>query len=209
VSVLALNRRTAVAALATAAVLAGGAAYAYPSGTKMTVTATSTSADAVTVTVSNANPACQIRVRIDNDAEITLPVSGTSATGTVSVPAPGLSPGRHRVSARTVNCTAGTKKEHAHNRFVLANANVSGNPSSAVGKNYTVNVSGLPEDTPVSFVGTGPGGQQVTDHDTADKRGEAKGKVKLKVTGIWSIVVTAQPPGQPAAEIGTVTVTVS
>lgn len=209
------KRRGAVVALAATAVMTGGvAAYGYPSGTEMTVSATAGPTDpaggtSVLVTVSNANPACKIRVRIDNGNEQILPVSGTSATTTIVI-TPAIE-GRHTVRARTVDCTKGADKEHAKSRFVVEDAMVTGPDTADLGKYYRIDIAGLEPGTPVDLVATAPDGHTMgpAQEDTANSKGEAKLRVRLDQEGTWSVVVTAQPEGEPSAPIGTLTPEVS
>ena len=205
-----LKRKTAVAVLVATAVLGGGVAFAYPPGTDLTVAATAApSTDPahpnttdVLVTVTNANPNCSTRIRVDGGNEIVLP-PGTTTTHVYIAP----SSGRHSVRARTVDCTKGNKNEHAKNTFVTLDAKATGNPTSPVGKNYTVNFTGLDPNSSVSSTATHQGSPmtQLVDSDAVDKRGEATVKFKLKLTGTWVITTVVSPSGA----VNNVTVVVS
>ncbi|HST86591.1 MAG TPA: hypothetical protein VLL08_32940 [Kineosporiaceae bacterium] len=205
---LLLNRKTAVVALAVTALLGGGAAVAYPPGTKLTVAATAApSTDPahpnttdVLVTVSNANPTCATRIQIDNGNEVVLP-AGTSTTHVYVT----SGSGRHSVTARTVDCTKGSK-EHAKSKFVTLDAKATGNATSPVGKNYVVNFTGLDPDSAVTSTATRQGSPmtQLVDSDDVDRRGEATVKFKLKASGTWVITTVITPSGA----VNNVTVTV-
>jgi hypothetical protein len=155
----------------------------------------------VLVTVSNANPSCQIRIQIDGGNTVILPAGTTTVH--VFIP-PGS--GRHSVTARTVDCPKGSK-EHAKSKFVILDAKATGAATSPVGKNYRVEITGLPPNSTVTSTATRQGSPlvQLVDSDTVDRRGEATVKFKLKPAGTW--VVTTQV--NPAAVVNSVTVVVS
>lgn len=199
-SKLLFNRKTAAVALAATAVLGGGVAFAYPPGTDLTVAATAApSTDPahpgttdVLVTVGNANPNCSTRIRVDGGTEVVLP-AGTTTTHVFVPP----SSGRHSVRARTVDCTKGNKNEHAKNTFVTLDAKATGNPTSPKGKNYVVEFTGLDPSSAVTSTATHQGSPmtQLVDSDAVDKRGEAKVKFKLKLSGTWVISTVVTPSG--------------
>jgi hypothetical protein len=209
VSKLFFNRKFAIVALAVIALLGGGVAFAYPPGTDMTVAAVATpstdpahpnTAD-VLVTVSNANPSCKIKIEVDGGSTVILPAGTTTVH--VFIP-PGS--GRHSVTARTVDCPKGSK-EHAKSKFVILDAKATGAATSPVGKNYRVEITGLPPNSTVTSTATRQGSPlvQLVDSDAVDRRGEATVKFKLKPAGTW--VVTTQV--NPAAVVNSVTVVVS
>jgi type 1 fimbria pilin len=203
-----LTRKFAVIALAAAAVLGGGVAYAYPPGQALTVSATASPDGAgkttVLVTVSNANPSCQIRLEVDGTQTL-LPKSA-STTITTSLTINSVA-GRHSISARTEGCTKGSK-EHAKSRFVILDAKTESAPTTRVRKNYLVRLHGFAPASTVTLIATGPGGvPQLTESDTVDRRGDAKVKFKFPVLGTWSIVTTVSPAGGTAVSPITVQVT--
>lgn len=192
-----LNRKTAVAALAVTAVLGGGVAFAYPPGTALTVAATASPAPgnqmSVMVTVGNANPTCATRVNINGGSDVLLPAGTTTTTVVVA-----SKEGRNRVRARTVDCTKGNK-EHAKNEFVVGDGKAAGAPSSPVGKNYVVEITGVEPGSSVSSTATLTGSDpliQLNDADAVDRRGEATVKFKLKQSGNWVVTTTVTPSGQ-------------
>jgi hypothetical protein len=198
-----LNKKMAVVVVATAAVLGGGVAYAYPPGTALSVGATASPDSAnpghtkVPVTVSAANPTCSTLIKVDGGHDVTLP-PGTTTT-TIDLASGGA--GRHSVTARTVGCKKGSK-EHAKSKFVTLDAKATGGATSPVKKNYEVNISGLEPGTHVTVVATLAGGSVVlTKPDTADRRGNAKVKFKFKVAGTYSIVTTVDGGGTPVNSV--------
>jgi hypothetical protein len=198
-SKLLFNRKTAVVALALTALLGGGVAFAYPPGTALTVAASAVpSTDPahpnttdVLVTVSNANPTCATRIRVNNSNEVVLP-AGTTSTHIFIAPGPG----RHSVTARTVDCTKGNK-EHAKAKFVTLDAKATGNATSPVGKNYRVEFTGLDPDSSVTSTATRQGTPmtQLVESADVDRRGEATVKFKLKTSGTWVITTVITPSG--------------
>jgi hypothetical protein len=219
---LLLNRRTAVAALVSTAMLSGGVAFAYLPTAKLTVSGTA-ALNGGTATITNANPSCATRIDVDDTSVGTIPAGTTTASLNFSVVR--LAPGRHSVRAQTTDCIKG-QKEHAKNAFVILDAKVVGAPTAKVKKNYTVQISGLfpgvdstttatlsgtPDtaDTPGTPGTPGPpvvAMTQVRDTDTAGRRGDATTKFKFPKPGLWSVVVTASVGASP---ITTYTVTVT
>lgn len=206
---LLFNRKSATVALAATAVLGGGVAFAYPSGTPLSVSASAApTTDAghegqvkVMVTVSAANPTCATRINVAGAPTTVFP-AGTS-TGAVYIPA---GSGRRRVEARTQSCRKG-EKEHAHSQFVVLDAKATGNATSPRGRNYRVQLTGLDPSSVVTSTATLQGAtlKQVVDNAAVDKRGTATVKFKLKVTGTWVISSVISPSGT----VNSVTVDVS
>ena len=197
-----LNKKTAIIVLAGTAVLGGGVAFAYPSGTPLTVAATAApdpgnpGHTTVLVTVSAANPTCSTRIRVDGGHEVLLPPGTTTTTIDLTSGA-----GRHSVTARTVGCKKGDK-EHAKSRFVTLDAKATGAPTAHVRKNYPVELSGLEPGTHITVVASLNGGPAVlTEDDTVDRRGEAKVKFKFKIAGTYSIVTTVDGGGTPVNSV--------
>ena len=210
------NRKTAVGAIVATALLGGGVAYAYPPDQALTVAATASSdgtTSHIVVTVSNANPGCATKVEIGDGPTVTIPASGNSTTVTTSVDVTGLT-GRHSVSARTVDCPKGSK-EKAKSKFVVLTAsnNITSPATAVVRTSYVISFSGLtPDTTTVSVIATGPPGQQLSDDDTVDKRGNASVKLKFKAAGTWTLVTTITTGGASpttTSETKTITVTTS
>jgi hypothetical protein len=209
-----MNKKSAVMGLVAVAVLAGGAAVAYPpsSGISVAATATSNGSTAtVLVTVSNANPSCDTRIKLDGaNPGYLIPASHSTTTNTVSttLTVPGLT-GRHNVSARTENCPSGSKEHAKSDDFVVqTTSNHITYPATAGYRvNYLIQFTGLtPTSNVVSATATGPGGDQDVDSDTVDRRGEATLKLKFTTHGTWSIVVTITGPGGPITDTKVVTV---
>jgi type 1 fimbria pilin len=194
-----LSRKTAIITLVATAGLGGGVAYAYPSGTAMTVSASASATTPggnapVMVTVSNVNPACQTLVSVDDGSSVLLPPGATTTTITIS-----SSPGRHSVTARTVDCPKG-EKEHAKSKFVIVDASVTAPPTAKVKKNYEVDYAGLEPDSIVTVTATLPGSsplKQLVESDSVDRRGAAKVKFKFPTTGTWSVSTSVSPSGTP------------
>ncbi len=203
-----------VAALVAVAVLGGGAAVAYPPTADLAVSATATSDGTnatVLVTVSNANPSCDTRIKLDGvNPGVLIPASHSTTTNTVTttLTVAGLT-GRHKVSARTENCPKGSKEHAKSDDFVVhTNSNHIIYPATAGYRtSYVIQFTGLtPTTNVVSATATGPGGEQSTDGESVDRRGEASAKLKFRVHGTWSIVVTITGPGGPITDTKTVTV---
>ena len=206
---LLFNRKSATVALAATAVLGGGVAFAYPSGTPLSVSASAApTTDAghegqvkVLVTVSAANPTCATRINVAGAPTTVFPAGTT--TGAVYIAA---ASGRRRVSARTVDCRKG-EREHAHSQFTVLDAKATGNATSPKGKNYRVELTGLDPASFVTATATLQGETLTQDVDKAsvDKRGTATVKFKLKVAGTWVVSSVISPSG----EVNSVTVVVS
>jgi hypothetical protein len=199
-----LTKKAAIVGLSAAALLGGGVAYGYPSGTALTVSATAAPMNGTVkamVSVANANPTCATRIRIDNGNEVVLPAGTTTTTidlGTVT--------GRHSVTARTVDCAKG-QKEHAKSKFVVLDGKATGDATAHVKKKYPVAISGFEPGTDVTVTATLVGSNplvQVHDSDTVNKRGEAKTSFKFPQAGTWSVVTSGIGGSAPAF---TVTVT--
>jgi hypothetical protein len=199
------SRKTAIIALAATAVLGGGVAYAYPPGTDLTVAAAAAATSGgnadIMVTVSNANPSCQTLVQVEGAPSVLLPAGTTTHTFTVVA-----SPGRHSVTARTVDCPKG-QKEHAKSKYVILNAQASHAPTAQVKKNYQVDYSGLQPDDVITVTATLSGNltqPQLTESDSVDRRGDAKVKFKFPKAGTWVITSTASPSGATVASFNVV-----
>jgi hypothetical protein len=107
------SKRTVIGSLLGVALIGGGAAgvaFGYPAGVPLTVAATADSSGIATVTVTNANPGCDTQVEIDGHVVGTIAANNTT-TQTGMYPVSGT--GRHKVSARTLDCQKG-QKEHAN-----------------------------------------------------------------------------------------------
>jgi hypothetical protein len=210
-SVPQLKRRTTIATLAVAALVAGGAAaYGYPPMTKMSVEAyAANNGSQVVATAYNVSPNCDVQFAVNHGPSqlFTQHPHGTTVMVTFSGVS-GLN-AANRIDARAVNCTPKKDREHAHSSFGPNNSGVSGAATSSTGAKYVVSVTGLPKKSVVDFVATAPDGTTLTDQDKADKRGDATGTLRLNQVGTWSVVVTAKTPGGAATTIGTVTVNVS
>jgi hypothetical protein len=190
-----LNRKTAVGAVVATALLAGGVAFAYPPGTRLTVSGQATplpggtQAD-VLVTVANADPTCAITVSVGGE---TLDLLAGTFTGHVTIP---VESGRIRISARTVTCD---DNEHAHSNFVILDAKAAGESSTVpVKTNFKVELTGLQPGTSVTSTATLQGSDplvQLVESDGVDKRGEATTKFKFKQKGTWVITSETTPPG--------------
>jgi len=200
-----LNKKTAVLTLIATAALGGGVAFAYPEDTAMAVSASPSAGVGgktnVLVTVSASNPGCPTLVQVDGAAAVLLGAGQTTTTITVDTVT-----GRHRVSARTVNCKGA--KEHASSRYlILAGASSQSAPTAELKKNYRIALTGFAPGTVLTLVATGPAGStQLSASDTADSRGNAKVKFKFRMRGTWTIVTTSSPAG---ASIAPIMVTVS
>jgi hypothetical protein len=203
---LLMNKKTAVFALAATAVLGGGAAFAYPAGSKLTVSATAAPSGGSTdvlVSIQNSNPSCSTSIEVEGAAATTFAPGQTS--GHVTIPA---GSGSRRVEARTVDCAKGSK-EHAHANFSIVDAKATGPATTGVKQKYEVALSGLDQDSTVTSTATLTGSNplvQLVDSDNVSKSGQATVKFKFKVPGTYTITTVISPGG---GSVNPVTVTVS
>ena len=201
-------RKTVIAAITGAALLGGGAAFAYPANTPLSVTATAAPATdaqhqgqiAVMVSLQNSNPGCSTKISIGSGGgSITVDPGVTTAT----LYLPAGSTGRYDVRARTEQCFKG-QKEHASSRFVISNATTTGPGTGTAGSTYRADAEGFAPGTDVTVTATLVGSNpliQVSDSDTANSKGEAKVHFKFPKgrTGTYSITTTVSPAGPTSA----------
>jgi hypothetical protein len=193
------NRKTWVVALAAAAVLGGGVAFAYPPGTNLTVSATATPTAggkaSVLVTIANADPSCKTKVTVRDTPTQTQIFAPGQTTGTFTITA---APGRSRVKARTFDC-AKPSKEHARSTFVILDAKAVGRSATIRRKsNWRVEYTGLDPDSAVTATATLDGSSplvQLVESENVDQRGEATVKFKFKTPGHYVISTQTTPPG--------------
>ncbi|GAB6904097.1 hypothetical protein [Kineosporia succinea] len=192
-----INRKAVAAGVLTLAGIGGGVAYAYPPDMALTVRATAVRIDdaksTVTATINNADPSCTTIVTVNGQFLGT--VSGSSSptvSGVVNT-----SSGRNRVRARTVDCDL---KENSRADFVVPNAKLTGQAAAVVKEQVRFSITGVEEASEVTLTAVKVGGGATySDTDVADRRGEAKFRIKFKVKGQYAVTasVNGVPVGNP------------
>ncbi len=169
----------------------------YPPDMALTVRATAVRIDdaksTVTATINNADPSCTTIVTVNGQFLGT--VSGSSSptvSGVVNT-----SSGRNRVRARTVDCDL---KENSRADFVVPNAKLTGQAAAVVKEQVRFSITGVEEASEVTLTAVKVGGGATySDTDVADRRGEAKFRIKFKVKGQYAVTasVNGVPVGNP------------
>lgn len=187
-----ISKKAAAVGVAAVVGLGGGAAgvaYAYPSGVPLTVSSSAASLGNgqanVTVSLGNADSRCSTEITVNGTYFGTL--TGGQTTLTKAIP---VGSQRNRVRARTIDCDL---KERARGEFVVPNASLSGPGNAAVKEQVRYSLSGLEPGTTVTVTGVKVGGEAYSDADVADRRGEAKVRLKFKTKGTY--VVSAKVNG--------------